>query len=346
MSVINQMLNDLEARRAQVTHSDKFVLYELNIISKFSSFSRFERIVYFILFVVIIMTVGVVISKSIAQETDQASGSLLTNDANIKSKTKQLLLQYDDSTSNVTSKQIVVTKEFKKTKIKRKKIKANLTSVASVNSKPDSSVEGVVYKRHRKLTAQQQAEKNYQSAYKYLLEKNQIKAQDELRNTLMLMPRHIKARELLAGIYIKNGRVVEARTLLQYGMRILPSHFIFAKLYARILMEQNDNVTAISVLLRNPPSLQSDLDYHALLAALYQKNTQHREAATLYGQLLKLRKNHGVWWLGLAISLEALGNESQAKLAYEKAKNSGNLTKGLYQYTNQRVTALEDIEFP
>ncbi len=339
------MLHDLEARRAQGNAHDTMLFQEFNIISKFSKFTKIELVVYFMLFVVILVTIGIIISKTVA-----AVAEPVLEYPGVAIQTSQFSLKYDDSvTSNKSKpvKKIIVPAKVNQIKvIKQKATKGKIAVVSTAISEPDTSRDGVVHKRIRELTAEQRAEISYQTAYEYLLAKNSTKAQDELRNALMLLPGHIKARELLAGIYIKNGRIVEARTLLQYGMRIAPAHFIFAKLYARILMEQNESVTAISVLLRNPPSQQADPDYHALLAALYQKNKQHRAAATLYGKLLTLRKNHGVWWLGLAISLEALGNESQAKLAYEKAKNSGNLSKGLYQYTHQRVTALEEIDYP
>ncbi len=339
------MLHDLEARRAQGNAHDSMLFQEFNIISKFSRFTKVELVVYFMLFVVILITIGIIISKTVAAVTEPSSEY-----PSAALQTSQFSLEYDDSVTNRKSKpakNIIVPVKTKQTNvIKQKPIKVKTAVASTVIREPDTSSERVVHKRIRELTTEQRAEINYKTAYEYLLAKNSIKAQDELRNALMLLPGHIKARELLAGIYIKNGRIVEARTLLQYGMRIAPAHFIFAKLYARILMEQNETVTAIAVLLRNPPSQQADPDYHALLAALYQKNKQHQEAATLYGTLLTLRKNHGVWWLGLAISLEALGNESQAKLAYEKAKNSGNLSKGLYQYTHQRVSALEEIAYP
>lgn len=356
MSVINQMLHDLENRRSQMLSTNNFSYHDLNFIPKLSNSSKFETIIYIVLFGVLLASAILYVSKvntpayetadSVISEKENTVSSKLADTSNkitpVASEQKNSQIKepehYAVATSAIRKQDKVVVKSIPVTK----KVYANRSTVIEVKN----NVEGVVHKRRRELTAPQKAENLYQSGYEYLLAKNTVAAQEELRNALMEMPGHNRSRELLTGIYIKSGRIVEARTLLQYGMRISPSHTIFAKLYARILMDQNDNVTAISVLLRNPPSQKVDSDYHALLAALYQKNKQHHKAATLYSQLLKYRQNQGVWWLGMAISLEALGNQEQARSAYEKAKNSGNLSKGLYQYTNQRVIALSEIAYP
>ncbi len=333
MSVINQMLQDLENRRSQVSSSNNLSYDELSFIPTLSRTVKLETIIYVVLFAVSIASgifayVKINNNDGISIQTGESEPTLNTQDINFTLSTNDITTEHNK------------TIEAQANTIKVK------SPVAIVSKPVETERDGIVHKKRRELPLEQQAENKYQSGFEYLVNKNYVKAQEELRNALMIMPRHNRSRELLAGIYIKSGRIVEARTLLQYGLRLSPAHSIFAKLYARILMEQNANVTAISVLLRNPPKQTADMDYYALLAALYQKTKQHHKAATLYRKLLKLRTKHGVWWLGMAISLEALGKDRQAKAAYEKAKNSGNLTKGLYRYTDQRVIALEEIAYP
>lgn len=331
MSVINQMLHDLEDRRSQMSSSSNLSYDELSFIPTLSRTIKLETIIYIVLFFVIIASGIIAYFKM--NSNDELLKQKFENEQTSKTQGTKLT-----PSEVITSHKMVTLNNPVKTKIKPPTVLAS----KQVKNRDD----GIVHKKRRELPVELRAEKLYKSGYEHLVNKNVVRAQEQLRNALMVMPRHNRSRELLAGIYIKKGRIVEARTLLQYGIRLSPMHSIFSKLYARILMEQNANITAISILLRNPPSLAADSDYHALLAALYQKNKQHHKAATLYSQLLKLRNNHGVWWLGMAISLEALGKDSQAKSAYEKAKNSGNLSKGLYQYTDQRVTALKEIAYP
>jgi predicted Zn-dependent protease len=365
MSVINQMLHDLESRRSQITSGNNFSYQNLSFIPKLSSSNKVETVIYGVIACVTIISVALVflkvqnegneiVSTALANtQTQQEAGSKsnIIRKPEIKTaitinENSKPVTEYEVPTSIIHPREKIVVKKISPIKTMKKPVSFSEVAVVKIDLSNNDDFNGVVHKRQRELSIPQKAENLYQSGYKYILARNTVKAQEELRNALMIMPSHNKSRELLTGIYIKSARIVEARTLLQYGIRISPNHTIFAKLYARILMEQNDNITAISVLLRHPPALRADADYHALLAALYQKNKQHQEAATVYSQLLKLRQSNGVWWLGMAISLEALGNNLQAKLAYEKAKNSGNLSEGLTQYTHQRVTALEEIAYP
>jgi len=352
MSVINQMLHDLESRRSQINSDDTFSYHNLSFIPRLSNSNKLETLTYgVILFLVLISAVFFIVkinNENIATPTVGVENTPVFQETVVdpistkKNISIKKISEYEVATSVIHPDQKVVIKKI----LPKKTIISHQATNYKAKSSSNTNSNNKVYKRQRELTATQKAKNLYQSGYKYILTGNALKAQEELRNALIILPGHNKSRELLAGIYIKNGQIVEARTLLQYGMRISPAHTIYAKLYARILMDQNDIVRAISVLLRNPPAIGVDADYHALLAALYQKNKQHQQAATVYSKLLKLRDTNGVWWLGMAISLEALGNKSQAMLAYDKAKKSGNLGKGLAQYTDQRVIALKEIAYP
>ena len=87
-------------------------------------------------------------------------------------------------------------------------------------------------------------------------------------------------------------------------------------------------------------------DYHALLAASYQRINNHQKSVEIYLRLVKIRPNEGVWWLGLAISLEKTGKNKSALEAYQRAQQTGTLKSGLVKFTNNRVSALKEIGFP
>ena len=149
---------------------------------------------------------------------------------------------------------------------------------------------------------------------------------------------------MLVGLLIKTGRKVEAKSMLQQGMLNSPQYTNFAKFYARMLWDENRIAQAIDVLKQFAPAIDVDPDYHAMLAASLQRNKQHQQAATLYVQLLKIRPREGIWWVGMAISLEALGKQKEALSAYAKARESGNLNPRLQQYSTQRLTRLSADE--
>ncbi len=201
-------------------------------------------------------------------------------------------------------------------------------------------------KKHRPLNYKQQAEIEYKKGYLALQRGRMRQGKEHLREALVLYTPHLKSREMLAGIYIKSGRYVEAAELLREGIRVVPTYSLFAKLYARVLLEQNNPLLAIKVLESSSKALDVDLDYHALLAATYQRVKNHNKAIAIYLQLVKEKASVGIWWLGLAISLEKSGKNKEALEAYQRAQKTGSLKAGLVKFTNNRVSALKEIGFP
>lgn len=196
------------------------------------------------------------------------------------------------------------------------------------------------------LRSEEKAEMAYQAAYAQVQQHNVREAEKELRRALTLEPRHVRARELLAGLLIKQGRWVETSELLQQGVQLVPAHAVFIKLYARSLMQLERDPQAIAVLREHAPPLAQDPDYHALLAALYQRSQNHPAAATTYNEILKLRPDAGIWWVGLGISLEAMGKQKEAQQAYARARQSGSLHGDLARYTDNRLLALAAVRYP
>jgi MSHA biogenesis protein MshN len=196
------------------------------------------------------------------------------------------------------------------------------------------------------LKPQQQAELAYQKGYEAMQAGNTVHAERQLRNALAADPAHLQARELLAGLYIRSGRWLEAGALLEAGIKVAPSHLMFRKLYARALMQQGRDSEAVTVLHAALPPIAADPEYHALLAALYQRIGKHQAAAAVYLKVLKLFPRRGIWWVGLGISLEAMDKNTQAHQAYLKAKQSGTLPGDIARYTDNRLLALDVLGIP
>ena len=196
------------------------------------------------------------------------------------------------------------------------------------------------------LRREQKAELAYQAGYDQLQLHNTHRAEQELRQALAIDASHMRARELLAGLLIRQGRWIETGDLMQQGVQVLPDNTVFTKLYARTLMQLNRDQQAIKVLRKHAPPIAQDPEYYALLAALYQRQQDHLAAANTYSQILKLRPDAGIWWVGLGISLEALGKKRQAQQAYTRASQSGTLRGDLARYTDNRLLSLDAINYP
>jgi MSHA biogenesis protein MshN len=197
----------------------------------------------------------------------------------------------------------------------------------------------VMEKRELPLTAEQRAQQAFQQAVAHIGRGRQDDARTALSEALEHDPAHQRARETLAALQLNTGRVSEAEATLRVGLALDPTQAALAKLHARILMERGDIAGAIAVLEPALPKAQADADYLALLAATLSRAQRHDEAAQAYERLLRLRPDVGPWWMGLALSLEALGNTAQALSAYEQARRY-RLDPKVAAYVDGRIQAL------
>jgi MSHA biogenesis protein MshN len=224
--------------------------------------------------------------------------------------------------------------------------KSKHTSKGKHPSAMPSEAVGGIEKQRVPLRREQKAELAYQAGYEQLAQHNVRRAEQELQQALSIDPTHVRARELLAGILIKQGRWIETADVMQQGVAQLPGNLVFVKLYARTLMQLNRDQQALTLLRDHAPPLAQDPDYYALMAALYQRRQNHLAAATTYSQILKLNTDVGIWWVGLGISLEALGKQQEAQQAYARARQTGSLQGDLARYTDNRLLALDAIKYP
>ena len=198
-----------------------------------------------------------------------------------------------------------------------------------------------VSKQVRPLDETQRAEQALRRGVGLLGQGRQAEAELALREAVDLDPRLARAREALAAMHLNDGRISEARNLLADGLRLAPGEAGLARLYARLLAERGELAPALIALQRARPPLADDPDYHALLAALYQRAGQHEPAAWTYRQLLARDGGRAAWWMGLAISLEALGEPAAALDAYVKAHQLGaGLSAEVLDYVSGRIRAL------
>ena len=129
--------------------------------------------------------------------------------------------------------------------------------------------------------------------------------------------------------------------VLQEGLAISPTEPKLASLYARLLVRLGRVDRALATLKRAAPQLSSDPAYHAFIAALNQRLGEHRVAASTYQDVLEYVPENGVWWMGMAISLEALDEQREAVKAYQRALQAQSLTQDLERYVGQRLLVLK-----
>ena len=132
----------------------------------------------------------------------------------------------------------------------------------------------------------------------------------------------------------------EAEKLLKEGLAGQAANSDWSNLYARLLVNKGNVTGAVKVLKSVMPDMSIEPDYYAFLAALYQKSEYHEDAVLTYRQVLRVRPGNGVWWMGLAISLESLGRNDEALFAYNKALDGKFMSQDLHRYVQGKISYL------
>ena len=77
------------------------------------------------------------------------------------------------------------------------------------------------------------------------------------------------------------------------------------------------------------------------VAALLARLGQHAAAVAQYQTALRLSPQSGVWWMGLGLSMQAIGSLPEAQEALRRARASDNLTPELAAFVEQRLKQMQ-----
>ena len=196
-------------------------------------------------------------------------------------------------------------------------------------------------KKITQQTPQQQAEQLYQDALQQVQARNLPRAAEQLLQVLSLDPQLLPARLLAIDLLSQLRRPQAAEQVLAAGLRLQPDNFELRKRSARQLLQQGKAMAALAILQAAPlPRVAEDSEYHALLAALLRENAAYSEAVKEYRKLLAFRGREPLWWLGLALSSDQAGLKAQAKQAYRQALTLPGLQVDLIDYIKGRLQVL------
>ncbi len=187
----------------------------------------------------------------------------------------------------------------------------------------------------------EQALEQYQDALKQIKRRKHNQAIASLQLAIKLDHKLGKARILLATQMLAQGQHTQAEELLVNGLQITPDDAAMAYTYARILVAQDRIAEALSILDQSQPRLEINPDYHAFSAALLQRQEEHQAAISKYSEVLRIRPDKGVWWMGLGISLQAEGLQQRALQAFQTALRDNSLTVSIRQYLSDRISILQ-----
>jgi MSHA biogenesis protein MshN len=219
--------------------------------------------------------------------------------------------------------------------------KPSVAATAAVNEEAFDAESGTVDKRVRTPSREEQAQAQYQEGARLMSQGRTGEAEAALSAALKTLPSHQRARELLAGLLLQNGRREEARKILNEGLSQEPLHAPFVLWLARLSLDDKREHEALALLQTHQPRAPNNPEYLGFLAALYQRQNDHASAVQSYRAALAAKPREGRWWIGLGLSLEAQGQTEDARQAYQKAMASGSLDQKLSTYVEGRLNALK-----
>lgn len=215
-----------------------------------------------------------------------------------------------------------------------RELSVSLPAVASDAQTPLlPPAEPAVIKKQAKLPPELEAQQRYNEAQALRRAGNSDLAAAKYRQALELDPGMRPARLQLAGVLQESGQGEAALQLLISGYEQQPSDAL-AIATGRILVDQGRRDEALSWLERGRAGMRpSD---SAMMGALLSQAQRFDEAVKAYQQALAFEPSQGGWSLGLGLALESQGRHDEARSAYRNALEHGKFKPEVLEFLQQK----------
>ena len=195
-------------------------------------------------------------------------------------------------------------------------------------------------KQIKQISPQQQLENEFRKATTLLQQGRNGEAYSAYEIMLQRDAGHDAARQAMVGILLEGKRNAEAEHLLQDGLQHNGKNSGFAMVLARLQVERGDVAAALETLHKTLPYAERQADYQAFIAALLQRQNNHAQAIVHYQSALQLAPNSGLWLMGLGMSLQAEQRKEEARDIFKRALESNTLSAELRAFVEQRIKEL------
>jgi len=210
----------------------------------------------------------------------------------------------------------------------------NTVSVQDIGSLANTSVVNIE-------KSVEQVQKEFLAGIDILIEKDELQlAQEKMELMLNRGAGYPLITDRLVDLYLKDNKLEKAIFLMDSkGTK----HTRHAFLYAKAINEVQGEFAAMDFLESNS---SQDIRAKAMLAGLMQKHERYKDAFNLYQSLVNIDRGNGIYWLGLALSLDKLNKVSGALDAYKRALKSNAHALNVERFINQRIEVLSVRDHP
>jgi MSHA biogenesis protein MshN len=219
----------------------------------------------------------------------------------------------------------------------KKKTKSQSKKAATTNEMAAPSNSTLPMKQ---VSSAQKADAEYRKAAALMQQGRIGDAMAGYQAALRLDAGHDAARQALVALLLESKRGTDAERVLQDRLKSKPDHTGFTMMLARLQVERGAIAEATTTLEKALQYASSQADYQAFLAALLQRQNRHVEAIAHYQIVLQLAPNNGVWLMGYGISLLAVQRNADAKIAFQHALETQTLSPDLQAFVQQKLKGL------
>lgn len=191
------------------------------------------------------------------------------------------------------------------------------------------------------FTPRQQSDNLYKQAVVHAQQGQGKDARELLAKSLEASPQNVAARQLLAGLMVEANKLPEAMTLLREGVKVSPDQTAMWMNLARLQLEFGEANAAQATLEQGLGAAGEDAQYNAFYAVLMQRAGRHEAALKHYLVALRSDPSMPNWLVGAGISMQALGRDSDAVEAFQRAKDGGQLPAAFTSFVDQRLAQLK-----
>lgn len=199
------------------------------------------------------------------------------------------------------------------------------------------AAEGSIEKTVVPASPRERAEMEFRRAQAAQAAGRPDEAGEALNAALRHDPTHVPARQALIRAHLEGRRGEAAESALREGLDVVPGQIGWAMSLARLQVERNDMATAHATLTRHAAQGARSADYLGFLGHVQHRLGQYRDATASYQGALRLTPGEGRWWLGLGLAQEADGQVGEARESFRRALAAGNLSPELVAVAEHRL---------
>lgn len=192
----------------------------------------------------------------------------------------------------------------------------------------------------RSLSPEQQDAKVAKVSAQLVRNGQVAEAQRQLVDQIARYALSVRSAEMLATIWLSQQRNEEVKQLLVPLRKSKPRDIGLITIESRLLIAEGQYNTALALLMAQEPSLSDHVGYYELMALAARQSKQYPLSAQVYQGLLENNTRRGDWWAGMAIALEMQSKKTEARSAYQNAVKSPVIPVALKTYAQQRLSVL------